>query len=184
VGAAFVVLLVSVADLRASTRRASHSAAVLVAANQLERLVIDLETGERGFVISGQERFLGPWRAAQTAMTGQASRLQRLVAGDPLQQPRTQRITQAITSYLRDYSMPLVAAARRDLASARTVTATEAGRKRVDAMRLEFDRLIGNEQSVATTRPERSDAAVGRAIGPRWEGWRVQSCPSGCSRAT
>jgi signal transduction histidine kinase/CHASE3 domain sensor protein len=165
VSAAFVVLLVSVADLRTSTRRASHSQAVLVAANQLERLVIDLETGERGLVISGQERFLGPWRAAQTAVPGQASRLRRLVAGDPVQQPRTQRITQAITSYLRDYSVPLVAAARRDLASARTVAATETGRMRVDAMRLEFDRLIGSEQSVALTRQERSDAAVSRAIG-------------------
>jgi CHASE3 domain sensor protein len=85
VGAASAVLLVSVADLRTSTRLARHSEEVLVAANQLERLVIDLETGQRGFVITGQERFLGPWRAAQIAVPGQASTLQRLVAGNPVQ---------------------------------------------------------------------------------------------------
>src|SRR6266536_381106 len=62
-----------VAGVRTATRLARHSQEVLVAANQLERLVIDLETGQRGFVITGQERFLGPWRAAQIAVPGQAS---------------------------------------------------------------------------------------------------------------
>jgi signal transduction histidine kinase len=165
VGAAFVVLLVSVADLRTSTRLASHSEEVLAAANQLERLVIDLETGGRGFVITRQERFLGPWRAAQIAVPGQASTLRRLAAGNPVQQGRAQRITQAITSYVRDYSLPLVATARRDPESARTGAATEEGKRRVDAMRLDFDRLIGTEQGLAASRQERSDAAAARAIG-------------------
>jgi signal transduction histidine kinase len=165
VGAAFAVLLVSVADLRTSERLARHSEQVLAAANQLERLVIDLETGQRGFVITGQERFLGPWRAARRAVPGQAGTLQRLVAGDPVQQRRALGIAQAATSYLRDYSVPLVAAARRDPASARTVAATQEGKRRVDAMRLQFDGLIGAEQRLAATRQERSDAAAGRAIG-------------------
>jgi signal transduction histidine kinase len=165
VGAAFAALLVSVADLRSSERLAWHSEQVLAAANQLERLVIDLETGQRGFVITHQERFLGPWQAARTAVPGQAVALQRLVAGNPVQQRRVQRITQAVTSYVRDYSVQLVAAARRDPASARTVAATQEGKQRVDAMRLEFDRLIGTEQDLAVARQQRSDAAAGRAIG-------------------
>jgi CHASE3 domain sensor protein len=56
IGAAFTVLLFSVADLRISGRLARHSEEVQAAANQLERLVIDLETGQRGFVITHQER--------------------------------------------------------------------------------------------------------------------------------
>jgi CHASE3 domain sensor protein len=60
VGAAFAVLLVSVADLHSAERLARHSEEVLAAANQLERLVIDLETGQRGFVLTGQQRFLQP----------------------------------------------------------------------------------------------------------------------------
>lgn len=165
IGAAFAVLLVSVADLRTSARLARHSEQVLATANQLERLVVDLETGQRGFVITGQERFLEPWRAARIAVPGQASTLQRLVAGNPGQQRRAQRITRAVTSYVRDYSVPLVAAAWRDPASARTVADTGEGKRRVDAMRLEFDRLIGTEQDLAAARQERSDAAARRAIG-------------------
>src|SRR6266511_4399567 len=160
VGVAFAVLLVSVAELRTATRLARHSQEVLVAANQLERLAIDLETGQRGFVITGQERFLGPWRAARVAVPGQASTLARLVAGDPAQQRRAQRLWRAVRSYVEDYSVGLVAAARRDPAAARTVAATQEGKRRVDAMRGEFDRLIGTEQGLAVAR-----RAIGAAAG-------------------
>ncbi len=165
VGVAFAVLLVSVAELRTATRLARHSQEVLVAANQLERLVIDLETGQRGFVITGQERFLGPWRAARVAVPGQASTLARLVAGDPAQQRRAQRLWRAVRSYVEDYSVGLVAAARRDPAAARTVAATQEGKRRVDAMRGEFDRLIGTEQGLAVARQQRAQGAARRAIG-------------------
>src|SRR6266508_4276992 len=165
VGVAFAVLLVSVAELRTATRLARHSQEVLVAANQLERLAIDLETGQRGFVITGQERFLGPWRAARVAVPGQASTLARLVAGDPAQQRRAQRLRRAVRSYVEDYSVGLVAAARRDPAAARTVAATQEGKRRVDAMRGEFDRLIGTEQGLAVARQQRAQGAARRAIG-------------------
>ena len=42
VGAVFAVLLSLIADLRASEARAAQSAEVLVIANRLERLVVDL----------------------------------------------------------------------------------------------------------------------------------------------
>jgi len=83
VGAAFAVLIFSVADLRKSERLARHSQEVLTAANQLERLVVDLETGQRGFVITGQEEFLEPWEDAMAALPEQASTLERLVADNP-----------------------------------------------------------------------------------------------------
>jgi signal transduction histidine kinase len=163
VGGAFAVLLVSVADLRTSARLARHSEEVLVAANQLERLIVDLETGQRGFVITAQERFLQPWQAARVAIPGQATTLERLtVVGD--QHSRARRIIQAATSYLRDYSIPLVAAARRDPASARTVAATEEGKRRVDAMRVEFDGLVTAERGLGAMRQGRADAAARQAI--------------------
>jgi hypothetical protein len=120
IATAFAVLLSSVSDLRASERRARQSEEVLVEANRLERLVIDLETGQRGFIITGEQRFLEPWRDARTALPSEASTLERLVADSPQQEARAQALTQATDSYLRDYSIPLVDGARRDLTSARS----------------------------------------------------------------
>jgi signal transduction histidine kinase len=164
VGAAFAVLLLSIIDLRGAERRALGSQEVLVVANGLERRIVDLETSERGFVISGQDAFLGPWTEAQAAIPTQAATLERLVAGNPEQVARAQRIAQSGMSYIRDYSIPLVAAARRDPASVRTATAIVEGKRRLDAIRAEFDGFVATEQSLAKARQSQSDTAVNRAI--------------------
>ena len=164
VGAAFAVLLSSMADLRALERRARQSEEVLEVANRLERRVVDLETGQRGFVITGRERFLQPWQNARAAFPAEARTLERLVAGNPDQEARARRITHAATSYVRDYSVPLVAATRRDPNAGRTVQATDEGRERIDAIRLEFDRFLAAEQGLAAERERRSEAAAERAV--------------------
>jgi signal transduction histidine kinase len=164
VAAAFAVLLSSVADLRTAERRARRSEEVLVLANRLERLVVDLETGERGFVITSQEAFLRPWRDSGAAFPAQAAMLERLVAGNPQQQARARRITEAETSYLRDYSAPLVNAAHRDPCSARTTAATQEGKRRMDAIREDFDRFVAAERGLVAARQRRSDAAARRAV--------------------
>ena len=137
---------------------------MLVVANRLERLVVDLETGQRGFVITGQDRFLQPWREAQVALPAQASNLEQLVADNPEQQARAQRIAQSITSYVREYSIPLVTRARKDPGAARSVAATDEGGRRTDAIRTEFDQFVTTERGLAAERQERSDIDAGRAI--------------------
>jgi len=160
----FVVLLVSITQLRDAEAKARRSEQVLVVANGLERQIVDVQTGERGFVISGQESFLEPWEAAQTAFPGQAAQLEKLVAGNSEQMARAERITQEGNSYIRNYSIPLVAAARRDPESVRTATAIEGGRDRLDAIRTEFNGLIATEQGLADAREDQSDTDVNRAI--------------------
>jgi signal transduction histidine kinase len=164
IGAAFAVLLSSVADLRALERRARRSEEVLEVANVLERLVVDVETAQRGFVITHQDRFLEPWRRARLAFPGEAATLERLVGNDPDQQERARRITQATSSYLRGYSVPLVATAQRDPDAARSATATDEGTRRMGAIRAQFDQFLAAERGLATARARRSDAAAERAI--------------------
>ena len=164
IGAAFAVLLSSVADLRTLERRARQSEEVLEVTNVLERQVVDLETSQRGFVITRQESFLEPWRRTQLAVPGEAATLARLVGNDPERQQQARRIVQAIGSYVRDYSIPLVATVRRDPEAARTVAATDEGRTRMDAIRAEFDRFLAAERGLAAAHERSSDAAAQRAI--------------------
>ena len=99
--AAFGVVLSSVADLHESERRARRSQEVLVVANHLERLVVDLETGLRGYLITGQPVFLQPAETAQASFGQQSATLEQLVADNPAQHARAQRIVQATKSYHR-----------------------------------------------------------------------------------
>jgi signal transduction histidine kinase len=163
VGAAFLVLFFSIGDLRDAARDSRHSQEVLAAANRLERLVVDLETGQRGFLITQEERFLEPWAAARAAFPDASKVLNRLAAV-PGQDRRARQITEAVASYIRDYSVPLVAAVRRNDPSPTTVAATDEGKRRVDALRMQFNGFIAAESSLGAARQERSDAASRRAV--------------------
>src|SRR5439155_5564972 len=76
---------------------------------------------------------------------------------------RARQIAQSGESYIREYSVPTVDAARRDRDSVLTVAVTQEGKRRVDALRIEFDRFGSFEDGLSATRQERSDAAARRA---------------------
>ena len=158
IGAAFLLLALAIDSLRKSEARANHAVEVLAAANRLERLALDIETTQRGFVITGATRFLKPWYQARTAFAPQAGTLERLArAGDEGQGRRASEITAAGKSYITDYSIPLVATAQRDLDSAREVSVTEEGKRRVDALRSKFDRFMAREEHIFQAGSERAD---------------------------
>ncbi|MEU9206632.1 CHASE3 domain-containing protein [Streptomyces sp. NPDC048415] len=165
IAGAFAVLLSSVAAQDRLQVKARQSQQVLVVANHLERSIVDLETGQRGFLLTGSADFLQPWQAARAAFPTEAATLERLVADmTPQQEARARWIEHAGTSYLRDYSIPLVEAARRDRSAVNAVTATEEGKQRLDAIRAEFDRLVAAEATMAADRQRRSAAADSRAV--------------------
>jgi CHASE3 domain sensor protein len=163
VGAVFAILLVAIQDLRSSGRQATQSRTVLAAADNLEKLVIDLETGVRGFVITGQERFLQPWTAARAAFPEQSRNLVSSV-DDPVQASRARRIALSGESYIRDYSVPLVRAVRRDEPSASSIATTAEGKRRIDALRAQFDRFTATERAQITARQDSADSDASRAI--------------------
>jgi signal transduction histidine kinase len=163
IAAAFAVVLLAISDLRTSQQRTSHAQEVLTASNELERLLLDLETGQRGFILTGDGRFLQPWLAARGRFPSRARALLQLVATEPSQLRWAQRIARDETSYIREYSIPLVNAARRQDASARSVSEVLEGKRRVDAMRADFDRLLGAERRSFVRWDERADDAAWRS---------------------
>jgi len=160
VGAVFATLLRSIEDARSAERSARHSQDVLIAANGLELRVLDLETGQRGFILTRQMQFLVPWQQARATLPQEELALLKLVAGDPTQEARVREIVAATRSYIDDYSMPLVHAAERNDPSVKTVAVTAEGEARVNAIRADFARLLDAERrtSAATARAS-ADAA-------------------------
>ncbi len=163
VGACFAVLYFAIATTRDSQQQARPARVELAAADQLEKLVVDLETGVRGFVITREERFLEPWKTARSAFPATASALIRL-ADEPGQAARARQIARAIRSYIREYSIPVVSAVRRDQASARSIAVTAEGKRRVDSLRTQFDRFRTVERAFLDERQAESDSDARRAI--------------------
>ena len=73
----FVLLLLAILSYRHASITARHAQQAIASANRLETLVLDLETGLRGFVITNDERSLAPWREARAAYPRQVRELLR-----------------------------------------------------------------------------------------------------------
>ena len=162
VAGVFVLLLVALGDEREAERRAEQAGSVLVTATTLERLVIDLQTGSRGFILSEQERFLEPWHAALKEIPAEGRTLERLVI-DPVQKKRARSINEAIRSYIDEWTLPLIKTARADAARGRTLVAAGEGKRRMDAIRAQFQRFLDAENAIATDRRADADSAADRA---------------------
>ena len=163
VAAAFVMLVVAIGDLRESSELAERATAVDASANRLERLMVDMQAGTRGYVLTGQERFLDPWKHARAAVPAESRRLQRLIVNRE-QRQRAQRIDRDLRSYIDGWFDPLVATARRDIREARALVVTGEGKDRGDKLRAQFDAFFATQARLEDHRRARADAAADRAV--------------------
>jgi signal transduction histidine kinase len=172
--AAFAVLLLTIGDQRSSAQLARNSQEVLAAAARVERLLVDIETGTRGYLLTGEDRFLQPAHAGEASFPQASSELVDLTKGAE-QNEVPARLTaihvsgtaQAIKlkgeSYIRDYFRPLVAAAERGDPTARSVENAQLGQVMFDDIRWDFNTLEQTEQRVAAERDDRAHENANQA---------------------
>ena len=98
----FALLLIAVVGLRHRSLEARRSQEVIATANGLQTLVIDFETGLRGFVIWKQQRYLKPWKVARNLYPKKMTKLIQLTANDRHQRAAAYQIKSAIDAYLRN----------------------------------------------------------------------------------
>jgi signal transduction histidine kinase len=163
VGGAFAVVLVTNAELRGTTDLRRQTREALVAADTLEREIIDIETGLRGFVITREESVLEPTNQARAALPQSERALERLAADESVQLARVRRIVTATNAYLRQYAQPLIDAVRRNDPSARSVERTVAGKERVDVLRAGLNSFREAERARLSARDADVDKAARRA---------------------
>jgi signal transduction histidine kinase len=165
--AAFAVLLLAIRDQRSSAQLARHAQEVLGAANRVERLLVDIETGTRGYLLTGEDQFLQPAHAGEAGFAQASSELVDLTK-IPEQNETPATLTaihvsgtaQAIKlkgeAYIRDYVRPLVAAAERGDPAARGVEKAQLGKVMLDDIRWDFNTLEQTERRVAAERDDRA----------------------------
>jgi signal transduction histidine kinase len=165
IASAFGLLVLAIDDLRESESRANHALEVLVAANRLERLLIDIQSSQRGYIITGERTFLEPWYDARSKFLAQAQQLEDLASvGDSGQYQRASHIRAMGSAYLSDFALPLVELAERDPGAARTVAVTAQGQRIEDALHGRFNEFIARENQIFRVGQQGADAGATRAL--------------------
>ena len=165
VAVVFSVLLLAISSLHKATNSEARSKDVTAATLSLEKVVLDLEAGLRGFVISGQPDLLAPWNRARPAFRSRLADLSRLVADDPQESRQVRDVAGFVDAYEHDYGAPLIAIARESPAAARSPLAIAEGQRRIAIIRRRLTSLLTTENarasaSAASAKHETAQALV------------------------
>jgi len=137
----FVVLfayLMSTWSAVESTERAIGNA------QELRRLAVDMESGMRGFLLTGDDAFLSPYIAARPRFDTSAESLRELVEDDTTQVERLRHIRAQHQAWLR--AADQLIAARRQQGDYLSMVRAGAGKIPFDELREQFRAFIEHEE--------------------------------------
>ncbi|PVZ20253.1 MULTISPECIES: response regulator [unclassified Pseudomonas] len=129
-----------------------HTDRVINNANETMRLSVDMETGMRGFLLTGEERFLDPYSVAKPRVIAQLHSLKDMVGDNGEQVDRLTRIIALQEEWMR-IADEIITLRRQQGDYVKPVSAGR-GKRLTDAIRDEFDNLINMEQQLRVGRSE------------------------------
>lgn len=150
VAAGVALLLGNTVELKQNARSFEQANLYLLSVVNLERLVVDTETGLRGEVITGRALFLEPLRRAEADMPRAIAALKLAASQNAVYQPQTAALINAVRSYMSGYVVYVLKLAARDLPATRTVPLTLHGKHLVDGIRArvaQLEHLLSADQA-------------------------------------
>jgi PAS domain S-box-containing protein len=162
--AGLVVMTVAVRQLQTVDRQRSASTSALLTANQLERSLLDLETGLRGYLLAGQARFLAPYYSALQSYQALITKLAADTAQTPRERALSAAIGMAVGNYVSDWTSPLINVAHHNVGAARALETGGGGKRRVDGIRGQFAQFAAAESALHTSQVRRANDLASVAI--------------------
>jgi signal transduction histidine kinase/DNA-binding response OmpR family regulator/CHASE3 domain sensor protein len=145
----FVALI---AYLLSTMNRVEHSNLVIASGQSVVKLAVDQETGMRGFLLTGQETYLEPYRLGMPRMQAELDALIRMVADNPRQVERL-RLLARLHGQWAGYANEVITL-RRDNGDWLGLVKGGRGKLEFDQLRREFDAFMQTEESMRTQRGE------------------------------
>jgi PAS domain S-box-containing protein len=121
-------------------------------------LLIEIETGVRGFIISGEEPFLGRYDAAQNRIAPQLRRIKELTAKSPEQQSRYLELERRAADKAEFMARVLGVAREQGADAARQLVLTGVGIKTMDAVREIVADMLAEEERLLQVAQAQSEA--------------------------
>jgi signal transduction histidine kinase len=160
----FAVLFYAIVSLRDRSLEAQRSQQVIAAASELQTLVVDMETGVRGFILTDDDKYLDPWRNALRQYPRARSTLLRLTEGNSAQHQRAVQITGLADQYSRNITPELVGFMRRNPPLARLYVRAGLANEQVPKIRDLFGKLLSSEKAVGAVRADRVRSTTRNAL--------------------
>ncbi|MCY1040361.1 methyl-accepting chemotaxis protein [Corallococcus sp. bb12-1] len=131
---------------------------------EVRALLVDAETGQRGFIITGEDRYLGPYNAALSNLQEDLSNLRTAMAAYPEQRARLNRLEPIIKARLERLQEGIRLRREKGLEAAATVVQNGRGLELMDQVRDNIGEMLDIEQQRWERDAEEARQAAQRSL--------------------
>ena len=162
-GIVLILLIVNVAlavlnirQLNEDSNWVNHTHRVIERLQTLLSLVKDAETGQRGFIITDDPRYLEPYNTALGAINQQVDDLAKLTEDNAHQQAQFPDLKNRIATRLRSLEQNIALRQTQGFDAVRQSIKTDRGKNEMDALRAVIGEMIEYEQSLLNDRAQKT----------------------------
>ena len=157
------VAYTSINKLTSTSQWVTHTHEVLERIAGVQGLLKDAETGQRGYLITGDERFLEPYRTGSGDVLNVIKELRKLTADNPAQQKRLDSIEAPVAAKLAELKQTIDLRAKGSVDEAFKIVRSGEGKRFMDDIRRILGEMDDEERGLLKQRAAEGDAAAGGA---------------------
>lgn len=155
------VAYASVTSLLDSSQWVDHTHKVIQEALNVESAAVDMETGMRGFLLTGKDAFLEPYRWGEKRFDELTADLKQQVDDNPEQVALVEEIQATIAEWKQNITEPMIALRRKESLSRVSDRVSEGdGKSHFDAFRGQIASFIDTEEELMAVRQRKAESTA------------------------
>ncbi len=137
-----------------------HSQQVLLETERLKSLLVDAETGQRGYLYTGDVHYLDPYNRASQEIDGQLNRVAALTADIALQRSQVQRLRDLSHAKMKELADTIALANSGQSEQAKARVQSNVGKNIMDEIRTSISEIEGVEAGLRVSRVSEMKSAT------------------------
>jgi PAS domain S-box-containing protein len=147
----------NIRQMHNDARMVDHTQNVINALESIISFAKDAETGQRGYIITGEPRYLAVYDSALSSINEPVTALEQLTRDNPSQQARIPPLKNRIANRLKILEEAIGLRKEKGFDAAREMILTDRGKIEMDELRKQVEEMTSVERQLLTTRSERSE---------------------------
>ncbi|GAA5628858.1 sensor histidine kinase RcsC [Brucella sp. NBRC 12953] len=159
-----LVTYVNFQGLRVANQRIVETHRAIVSLQSLLSKLQDAETGQRGYLLTGEDSYLAPYRTALAAVDGQLEKVAERTKDNPGQRERLDKLRQHVDLKLDEMAEAVALRKEQGLERALALVRSDRGKLEMDAIRETIDAMTQVENEMRSVRLAEMERAQSQAL--------------------
>lgn len=159
-----VVTYFNFQNIRAASQKIIETHRAIISLKNLLSQLQDAETGQRGYLLTGEDSYLGPYRSARGAIESEFGKVTERTEGNLVQAEKLGKLKQHVDAKLQEMTETIEVRKTQGLSAALDLVRSDRGKVEMDAIRDTIDAMSQVENEIRSTRLADMEGAQQRAL--------------------